>query len=101
MALPRFLLSAVAAALLSACSGSSIGEFGAEKPQLTNISSQSSGQVARDADGGKIADPTSGDQQAAISKVTLTLSSASDPSSNHIGGTLPSLARRAVSVSTV
>jgi polysaccharide biosynthesis/export protein len=81
MALPRFLLSAVAAALLSACSGSSIGEFGAEKPQLTNISSQSSGQVARDADGGKIADPTSGDQQAAISKVTLTLSSASDPSS--------------------
>ena len=54
MALPRFLSSAVAAALLSACSGSSIGEFGAEKPQFTKISAESSGQAAKDADVGKI-----------------------------------------------
>ena len=81
MALPRFLLSAVAAALLSACSGSSIGEFGAEKPPLTKISGESSGQAARDADGGKIATVASGEQQAAISKVALTLSSSSDPNS--------------------
>ena len=38
MALLRFLMSAGAVALLSACSGSSIGDLGAEKPQLTNIS---------------------------------------------------------------
>ena len=81
MALPRFLSSAVAAALLSACSGSSVGEFGAEKPQLTKISAESSGEAAKDDDGGKIADTSSRDQQAAISKVALTLSSASDPAS--------------------
>ena len=75
MALPRFLLSAVAAALLGACSGSSIGEFGAEKQQLTKISAESSGQAA------KGADVASGDQQSAISKVALTLSSSSDPNS--------------------
>ena len=47
MALLRFLLSAVAVALLSACSGSSIGEFGAEKPQLTKISTKSTGQATK------------------------------------------------------
>ena len=79
MALLRFLLPAIAAALLSACSGSSVGEFGADKPHLTKISTESAGQAAKGGDDGK--DAAARDQQAAISKVALTLSSASDPSS--------------------
>jgi polysaccharide export outer membrane protein len=79
MALLRFLLPAIAAALLSACSGSSVGELGADKPQLTKISTESAGQAAKGGDGGK--DTAARDQQATISKVALTLSSASDPNS--------------------
>lgn len=81
MALPKFLSSAVAAALLSACSGSSIGELGAEKQQFTKISAEPGGQAPKDADVGKIGDVSSRDQQAALSKVALTLSSTSDPKS--------------------
>ncbi|MGC2396305.1 MAG: polysaccharide biosynthesis/export family protein [Rhodomicrobium sp.] len=79
MALLRFLLPPIAAALLSACSGSPVGEFGADKPQITKISTESTGQAAKGGDGGK--DTAARDQQAAISKVALTLSSASDPNS--------------------
>jgi len=81
MALLRFLLPAIAAALLSACSGSSVGEFGGDKPQLTQISTGSAGQAAKGGDDGKNGDAAARDQQAAISKVALTLSSASDPNS--------------------
>ncbi len=81
MAPLRFLLPAIAAALLSACSGSSVGEFGADKPQLTKISSESAGQAAKGVDDGKNANAAARDQQAAIRKVALTLSSASDPNS--------------------
>jgi polysaccharide export outer membrane protein len=81
MALLRFLLPAVAAALLSACSGSPAGEFGGGKPQLTRISSESAGEAAKGSDEGKNGDAAARDQQAVISKVALTLSSASDPNS--------------------
>ena len=79
MALLRFLLPAVAVALLSACSGSSISDLGAEKPELTKISTESTGQAVKDAVDGKNGDAVQADQQAALSKVALTLSSASDP----------------------
>jgi polysaccharide export outer membrane protein len=81
MALLRFLLPAIAAALLSACSGSSVGELGGDKPQLTKISTGSAGQAPKGSDDGKNGDAAARDQQAAISKVALTLSSASDPNS--------------------
>lgn len=81
MALVRFSISAVAVALLSACGGSSIGEFGAEKLQLTKVSTESPGQAAKEAGDGKNADAAPHDQHAAVSKVALNLSSASDPNS--------------------
>ena len=81
MALLRFLLPALVAASLSACSGSSIGDLGADKPQFTKISSESTGSTTKDAADGKNSDPMQPDQQAALSKVALTLSSASDPNS--------------------
>jgi polysaccharide biosynthesis/export protein len=81
MALFRSVLPAIAAVLLSACGGPSIGDFSAEKPQLTKISAESAGPAAKDAEGAKNGDAAPGDVQAAVSKIALTYASASDPNS--------------------
>jgi polysaccharide export outer membrane protein len=81
MALLRFLLFAGAVASLSACSGSSIGDLGAERPQLTKFPTESADLATKDAGEGKSSDSVQRDKQAALSKVALTLSSASDPNS--------------------
>ncbi len=68
-------------ASLSACSGSSIGDLGADKPQFTNISSEPTGPATKDTADGKNSDAMQGNQQASLSKVAMSLSSASDPNS--------------------
>ncbi len=76
MALLRFRAPAVALALLGGCSVASYGDLGAEKPELTKISTEATNSVD-----GKGSDVAQRDQQATLSKVAVTLSSVSDPSS--------------------
>ncbi len=81
MALLRFLLSAGAVSLLSACSGSSIGGLGAEQPQLTRFSNELTELATKGAGEGRTSDAVQHDQQTALSNVALTLTSASNPNS--------------------
>ncbi len=81
MALPRFLLPVVAAAVLSACGGGSISELSTENQQLTKRPSKSANREAQDSADRKIGQAAPRDQQAAVSNVALTLASASDPKS--------------------
>ncbi len=82
MALLRFLLPAVAAALLSACGASSINDFSSEKQQqLAKLPPESASQAPKESVSPKNVDGAPRDQDAAMRKVALNLSSFSDPNS--------------------
>ncbi len=81
MALPRFLLPVVAAALLSACGGGSISELSTERQQLTRAPSESPSPEAQNSSDGSTVKAAPRDQQAAVTNVALSLASTSDPKS--------------------
>jgi len=81
MALLRFLVAAAAVAMLCACGGSSISEFGGDNQQLGKLPAESAGRAPKDTDARKDADAQPRDQDSAVRKVALNLSSVSDPHS--------------------
>ncbi len=80
MALLRVLLLAAAAALLSACGASSQDGFIGDKQQIA-LSAERTSQAPKDSGAPQEARAAPGDQEAAVKKVALTLSSVSDPKS--------------------
>ncbi|MGO9547577.1 MAG: polysaccharide biosynthesis/export family protein [Rhodomicrobium sp.] len=76
MALPRLLAPALAAALVSACGGSSVNEFASDKPQLAGPAPQSAASTV------PLTEKAAGSrEQEAVRKVALSVTAVSDPGS--------------------
>jgi polysaccharide export outer membrane protein len=81
MALLRYSLLVLAASFLSACGASSMSELNGDMQRLGNVAPEPAGKASSTPDARKDSDAVPRDQEAAVQKAALSLSSVSDPNS--------------------
>ena len=81
MALLRYSLLVLAAAFLSACGASSMSELNGDMQRLGNFSPEPAGKASSTPGARKETDAGPRDQEAAVQKAALSVSSVSDPNS--------------------